>query len=73
MTVRIRGIEYYLTSDLIDILPVGLQSINHYLRSGRLRGIKLGRKWYIPRVELDRFLTPKGNVNSKCPTEDIQS
>lgn len=73
MTTRIRGQEFYSVQELIDILPVGKQSITHYLRSGRLKGIKLGRIWYVPRVEVDRFLDPRYQERIKIPDKAIQS
>ena len=73
MTTRIRGQEFYLVEELIDILPVGKQSITNYLRTKKLKGIKLGRKWYVPRVEVDRFLDPRYHENIKSLKKDIQS
>ena len=73
MTVRIRGQEYYVVQELLDILPVGRVSITGYLRSGRLKGIKMGRIWYIPRIELDRFLDPRYQEGVPKVLKDIQS
>lgn len=73
MTVRIRGQEYYVVQELLDILPVGRVSITGYLRSGRLKGIKMGRIWYIPRIELDRFLDPRYQEGVSKVLKDIQS
>ncbi|GAI61680.1 unnamed protein product [marine sediment metagenome] len=73
MTTRIRGKEFYIVQELLDILPVGEVSITGYLRSGRLKGIKIGRIWYVPRIELDRFLDPRYQEDIKRGKEDIQS
>lgn len=73
MTTRIRGQEYYIVQELLDILPVGRVSITGYLRSGRLKGIKMGRIWYVPRIELDRFLDPRYQEGVKKVLKDIQS
>lgn len=73
MTTRIRGKEFYIVQELLDILPVGRVSITGYLRSGRLKGIKIGRIWYIPRVELDRFLDPRYQEEQKGLKKDIAS
>jgi hypothetical protein len=73
MTTRIRGKEFYIVQELLDILPVGRVSITGYLRSGRLKGIKIGKVWYIPRVELDRFLDPRYQEDQKSLKKDIQS
>lgn len=71
MTVRMRGQDYYVIQELLDILPIGRVSIAGYLRSGRLKGVKMGRIWYIPRVELDRFLDPRYQESIKIKDKDI--
>ena len=73
MTRSIRGKEYYTVQELIDILSIGRQSIQSYLRSGRIKGIKLKRIWYIPRIELDRFLDPRYEEGVSKTSKDIQS
>ena len=73
MTRSIRGKEYYTVQELIDILSIGRQSIQHYLRTGKIKGIKLKRIWYIPRIELDRFLDPRWQEDEKGLNKDIQS
>ena len=73
MTIRIRGQEYYITEELVDILPVGKQSITNYLRSGKLKGVKIGRVWYVSRIEVDRFLDPRYQESVKSLKKDIQS
>jgi len=73
MTTRIRGQEFYSVQEIVDILPVGKQSITHYLRTGRLKGVKLGRVWYVPRIEVDRFLDPRYQEGVKSQNKDIQS
>ena len=56
MTTRMRGREFYTVSEIVDILPVGRVAIASYLRSGSLKGVKIGRLWYVDRIEMDRFL-----------------
>ncbi len=73
MTTRIRGQEFYSVQELVDVLPVGKQSITHYLRTGRLKGVKLGRIWYVPRIEVDRLLDPRYQENVKSLKKDIAS
>ena len=73
MTRRMRGQEFYIVEELLDIIPVSSMSIRAYLRSGRLKGVKIGRVWYIPRVEVDRFLDPRYQEEQKSLKEAIQS
>ena len=73
MTTRMRGREFYTVSEIVDILPVGRVAIASYLRSGRLKGIKIGRLWYVDRIEMDRFLDARYQEDQKSLKKDIQS
>lgn len=73
MTRKIRGQDYYNVEELVDVLSVGRQGIQGYLRSGKLKGIKLGAIWLVSRVEVDRFLDPRYQENEKSLKKDIQS
>ena len=73
MTIRMRGKEFYTVNELMDILPVGRVSIASYLRAGRIKGVKIGRLWYIEKIELDRFLDARYQENVKSLKKDIQS
>ena len=73
MTIRMRGKEFYTVTEIMDILPVGRVAIASYLRGGRLKGIKIGRLWYVDRVEVDRFLDARYQENVKSLKKDIQS
>ena len=73
MTVRMRGKEFYTVSEIMDILPLGRVTIASYLRAGRLMGVKIGRLWYVERVEVDRFLDARFQLEQKSLKKDIQS
>ena len=73
MTVRMRGKEFYTVTEMMDILPLGRVAITGYLRAGRIMGVKIGRLWYVDRVELDRFLDARYQENVKSLKKDIQS
>ena len=73
MTTRMRGREFYTVSEIVDILPVGRVAIASYLRSGRLKGVKIGRLWYVDRIEMDRFLDARYQEEQKSLKKDIQS
>jgi len=36
-------------------------------------GVKIGRLWYVDKIELDRFLDSRYQANVKSQTKDIQS
>ena len=56
MPVRMLGEKYYLTEDLLDIMPLGVKAIQMYIRTGRLPGRKIGRVWYVSQASLKNFL-----------------
>jgi excisionase family DNA binding protein len=37
-------------------LGVGVKKVRRYLREGRIKGMRLGRDWLIPREEIARVL-----------------
>lgn len=39
------------------ILGVSTRTINNYIKSGRLQGVKIGGKWRFAGAELQRFLS----------------
>lgn len=43
---------------LASILGLSLPTVYAHLRSGRLPGRKLGRRWLVSEGALERFLTP---------------
>jgi len=56
MSIKIRGEEYYLVKDLIEILPLTKYSIRLYIRQGKIRGRKIGVFWYVSNSDLRSFL-----------------
>jgi len=56
MPVRMLGEKYYLTEDLVDILPIGIKTLQLYIRTGKLPGRKIGRIYYVSQVSLKNFL-----------------
>jgi len=73
MTVRMRGKEFYTVTEIMDILPLGRVTIAAYLRAGRIMGVKIGRLWYVEKIEMDRFLDARYQENVKSLKKDIQS
>lgn len=51
----------YKPADLIPILQLGKNTIGELLRSGKLRSIRVGRTYRIPREAVQDFLN--GRVN----------
>lgn len=54
---RIRGISFFTTDDLQEILDLQKRTIRKYLATGKIKGaIKVGRRFYLSNKNLDRFL-----------------
>jgi excisionase family DNA binding protein len=53
--------DFITTTEAAQRLGITRQTLSLYLRQGKLRGVKFGKEWRIPRNELDRLLaTPVG-------------
>lgn len=53
---RIRGISFFTTDDLEKILGLGKRSIRLYLSTGKIKAVKVGRRYYVSTKNLDKFL-----------------
>ena len=45
-----------LPSEVADALRYHIESVRRAIRQGRIKAIKAGRQWRVPRAELDRLL-----------------
>ncbi|MBA7570677.1 hypothetical protein ES708_12430 [subsurface metagenome] len=73
MSIKIKGEEYYLVEDLIEILPLKIDSVRIYLREGRIRGKKIGRLWYVSNSDLRRFLDSGSRDSERIIKRKVQS
>jgi excisionase family DNA binding protein len=48
--------DFITTTEAARRLGITRQTLSLYLRQGKLRGVKFGKEWRIPRNELDRLL-----------------
>ena len=56
MPVRMLTEKFYLVEDLVDILPLSKQSIQVYIRTGKLPGMRIGKFYYVSQASLKEFL-----------------
>lgn len=54
--VTINKQEFYTVEDLVRILPLTETSIRDYIKTGRIKGVKIGNKYYIPKENIQKFL-----------------
>ena len=55
MVTMLKG-EFYTVKELIKILPLTETSIRAYLKTERIKGVKIGNKYYIPKENIQKFL-----------------
>jgi len=46
--------------EVVKKAGIGDSSIRYYLREGILKGIRLGRQWFVKEKDLKKFLKGKG-------------
>ena len=49
----------------MDELQIGKNAVYNILRSGELKGFRVGRNWKIPRKQLDAFIDKSIEKNFK--------
>ncbi|MFH2218392.1 MAG: helix-turn-helix domain-containing protein [Pseudomonadota bacterium] len=50
--------KIYTVTEFSEELGVPQSSVRRWLKTGELRGTKMGKKWLIPVSELNRILNP---------------
>ena len=53
------GIEYFTVKEIMEWIPIKASSLCKYLRKGRIKGRKIGKKWYVTREEFYNYLGGK--------------
>ncbi len=48
--------KLYTTDEIADILKVTQRTIYNYIKSGTLKGIKIGKYWRVRHTDLEMFL-----------------
>jgi excisionase family DNA binding protein len=58
MPTIFNGVTFYTVKEVSEILQLSEQSIRKYIRTGKLRGQKIGKPVYIPAKSLNDFFKP---------------
>jgi excisionase family DNA binding protein len=61
--------DFITTAEAARRLGITRQTLGLYLRTGRLRGIKLGKEWRIPQDEFERLLHAPPTPEGQEPTQ----
>lgn len=56
MSKIVLGTELFTVRECAELLQVAYRTVQNYIREGRLKGQKIGGRWYFSREELERFL-----------------
>lgn len=59
----IDGIKLYEVEDLVKMLKLSRVSVQAYLRTGRMKGVKIGKRWHVTDENLRTFLS--GDTESR--------
>lgn len=51
------------TEDIHELTQISLQVVRRLLASGQLPGVKIGARWFVPKSELEKFLSDQLEVN----------
>ena len=51
------------TKDIQELTKLNTQNIRRLLACGQLPGVKIGARWYVPKSELEKFLTDQLEAN----------
>jgi excisionase family DNA binding protein len=62
--------EFMTTAEAARRLGVSRQTMGTYLRTGRVRGIKLGKDWRIPVQEFERLMQAPPEPEGQEPTQE---
>lgn len=49
--------EYYTIEEIMKVLKVSRNTVYSWIKEGRIKGVKIGRQWRIPKTALNQFLT----------------
>ena len=48
--------KVYTLEELVDLLKVTKRTLYNYIRTGRLKAVKMGKYWRVTQKQLDAFL-----------------
>lgn len=63
--------EFITTTEAAERLRMTRQTLSLYLRQGKLRGVKLGKEWRIPREEFERLLAGQPPAEAQEPRQTV--
>ena len=71
MPTQIKGTTYYTTEEAGEMLGVQSESVRMYIRAGKLRGFKYGKKYFILDSDLMRMITAGEELSYRARLKQI--
>jgi len=56
MPIKFSNSKLYSIRELEKILPITPLTIRQYCREGKIKGRKIGKNWYVSKIDLEAFL-----------------
>jgi len=53
---EIQGMKFYDVDDLVEILDLTKLTVRNYIRKGKIKGKRIGKKYYVNQEQLTDFL-----------------
>lgn len=69
MPKRIAGVVLYSTAEIAKMMGLSEETVKTYFRTGRLKGVKMGRGWYANKDALKKFAQGNNKKNGGQPRE----
>jgi len=67
MPIKLGDLHLFDVQELSKKFGVNPVTVRGYMRSGRLKGRKIGRKWYLTEEALRDYFTLPGEVTAEQP------
>ena len=62
---KISGMKLYEVEDLVRMMRLSRVTVQAYLRAGRIRGVKIGKRWHVTESNLKDFLSGNTKPSSR--------
>lgn len=61
--------KYYTTEEVADILGVAITTVYTYMKSGDLKGYKVGMYWRFKEEDIEKFVTSRPSTELQTEKE----
>ena len=65
MSITVGSLTLYTSEEIADVFRVTPVTLREYIKTGKIKGQKIGGKWYIPEESLKSFFTGTFQASKK--------